>query len=90
MSKYNPTITVCDKCYRACCWQGEFMCDDCYSAGTKEKTVGWLVARINRGFDGEHPDYWQKDLDMGNKQLLTESDLKKLGITDPNLLGLSL
>jgi len=38
----NELITVCDKCLRACCWQGEFMCDDARGAGTTEKTVQWL------------------------------------------------
>lgn len=90
MSRYNPTITVCDKCYRACCWQGEFMCEDSYSAGTKDKKISYLISRMNRGFDGEHPDYWQKDLDSGHRQLLSPNDLKKLGVEDPDMLELSL
>lgn len=66
------------------------MCEDSYSAGKIEKSVSYLVQRRQRGFDGEHPDYWQQDLETGNRQLLTVDDLKDLGITDKNLLELSL
>lgn len=84
MSKYNPTITVCDACLRACCWQGEFMCDESFGAGTTEKPVSRLIHE-----NTEHPDYWNKDLDMGNRQLLTAKDLKALGVKDKNMLDLS-
>jgi hypothetical protein len=49
----EPTITVCDKCLRACCWKGEFMCDEARLAGTVEKTRAELEA-----LDLEHPHYW--------------------------------
>lgn len=49
-------VTVCDRCLRACCWQGEFMCDDARGAGTTEKTVGEL-RQLKRG---EHEDYWRR------------------------------
>lgn len=49
----EETIMVCDRCLRACCWQGEFMCDDAATAGVVEKTRAELRA-INR----EHPIYW--------------------------------
>jgi epoxyqueuosine reductase QueG len=49
-------ITVCDKCFRACCWQGTFMCDESYSAGTVEKPVKEL-----RKLGEEHSDYWLTD-----------------------------
>lgn len=53
-----PTITVCSECLRACCWQGEFMCDEAYgSAGTVEKTMAELQ-EINRDHPREHPSYW--------------------------------
>jgi hypothetical protein len=48
------TITVCDKCLRACCWQGEFMCDAAQCAGTTERTQAQL-RELNR----EHSDYWE-------------------------------
>ena len=35
-------VLVCDKCLRAACWYGEFMCDDAVSAGLKVLTVGDL------------------------------------------------
>ena len=47
-------ITVCDKCLRASCWHGEFMCDEARSAGTVEKTVAELTL-----LDREHPSYWE-------------------------------
>ena len=48
----NEKITVCDKCLRACCWNGIFMCDDAYGAGITEKTRRELIA-----LDREHTDY---------------------------------
>lgn len=40
----RPTdiVTVCTACGRACCWQGEFMCDDAYSAAIRDETVARL------------------------------------------------
>ena len=32
-------ITVCDKCLRAACWQGLFMCDEASGAGTTDKPI---------------------------------------------------
>lgn len=29
-------MTVCDKCFRRECWEGEFMCDEAGTAGTVE------------------------------------------------------
>lgn len=51
----NKKVTVCDKCFRACCWQGQFMCDDSRTAGTTEKTV----AELRTADHGEHEDYWR-------------------------------
>jgi hypothetical protein len=28
--------TVCDACEQHSCWAGEFMCEDAYTAGTKQ------------------------------------------------------
>jgi len=49
----NKNIEVCSGCYRACCWYGEFMCDDAKSSGTIIKTVGEL-----RKLNLEHEEYW--------------------------------
>ena len=46
-------ITVCDKCFRACCWHGIFMCDDSQTAGTVEKTTTEL-----KKLKVEHPSYY--------------------------------
>jgi epoxyqueuosine reductase QueG len=58
MSRLKPEdeIVVCDKCFRACCWHGEFMCDGARSAGTTKKTVSELRA----GNYGEHEQYWER------------------------------
>lgn len=57
MRGLKPTdkVTVCDKCLRACCWHGEFMCDAARNAGITVKTVSELRA----GNYGEHEDYWK-------------------------------
>lgn len=49
----NTMIQVCDKCFRACCWQGIFMCDESKDAGTCYKPLGELMEKAL-----EHPDYW--------------------------------
>lgn len=84
---YNPKITVCDKCFRACCWQGEFMCDDAYEAGIVDLPVSDLIEKQGHE-ELEHPHWWNRDLHCGNKQLLTEADLRGHGITDPDMLDL--
>lgn len=53
----DDKVTVCDACLRACCWQGEFMCDGADLAGIVEKTV----AELRAGKHGEHEDYWATD-----------------------------
>lgn len=50
-------VTVCSECNRACCWQGEFMCDDAKWAGTREATV----AELKDIKASEHWRYWEKD-----------------------------
>ena len=52
------TITVCDKCFRASCWQGLFMCDEAQTAGTVEMTPEEL-----REKDLEHPSHWAQEAD---------------------------
>lgn len=80
MSKYDPTITVCSKCFKASCWQGIFMCDDAHGAGTAESKVSTLIR-----LDEEHPDYWNNELNSGNKPLLTPEILATLGATGDKL-----
>lgn len=48
------TITVCNKCFRASCWQGIFMCDESYNAGITEMTIPQLKEK-----DLEHEQYWE-------------------------------
>ena len=56
-------ITVCAECLRACCWQGEVMCDNARDADILDRTVASL-RKLNAQpyFDGEHEDYWKKDV----------------------------
>jgi len=54
-------ITVCDKCLRACCWQGILMCDESMEAGTTEKTISELK-KLNL----EHEDYWKEAVSNEN------------------------
>jgi hypothetical protein len=77
---YDPTITVCSKCKKASCWQGIFLCDDAYSAGTVKRKVSTLIK-----LDDEHPDYWNNDLNSANKPLLTPAILQDLGATGNKL-----
>jgi epoxyqueuosine reductase QueG len=53
------TITVCDKCLQASCWQGLFMCDKSQTAGTVKKTEEEL-SLLNL----EHPSYWKSDEEL--------------------------
>ena len=58
-------VTVCAECLRACCWQGEFMCDGARDADITTKTVGQLRELNARpDFDGETEEYWQRDQEM--------------------------
>lgn len=45
-------IYVCDKCLRASCWAGIFMCDEARSAGLYRTTRAQA-----RQFKREHDDY---------------------------------
>lgn len=49
-------ITVCDKCFKASCWQGTFMCDESRGAKTTQKTRKSLII-----LDLEHTDYMMTD-----------------------------
>ena len=48
-------IIVCEACERACCWQGNFMCDDARHAGTVNKTIREL-----KDLDLEDSFYWER------------------------------
>lgn len=54
------TVTVCEACRRASCWQGKWYCDEYQSAGTAQETRGAL-ALLNL----EHPDYWTPKARLG-------------------------
>lgn len=56
-------VTVCDNCFRACCWQGIFMCDESRHAGTVDKTIGELKKIVDcDGETPEHPSYYKRSL----------------------------
>lgn len=57
--KDSDVITVCDKCFRASCWQGVFLCEESMSAGTVEKTIDEL-----KGLALEHADFWKNELNL--------------------------
>lgn len=58
MTLGEQLIEVCDNCLRACCWQGEFMCDEAsdVTTGTVMKTRDELAALAY-----EDPDWWEND-----------------------------
>ena len=49
-------IEVCDKCKRASCWYGEFMCDEAQNAGTIKLPISKL-----REFNYEDASYWSDE-----------------------------
>lgn len=49
----NKLIEVCDKCKKASCWYGEFMCFDADIAGTIKLPIKEL-----RKLDLEDESYW--------------------------------
>ena len=61
---------VCSKCLRACCWHGEFQCDDYQTAGLLRATETQL-RQLNR----EHPDYFLPHMgthDNAREPILTD------------------
>jgi epoxyqueuosine reductase QueG len=56
MSELSRMVRVCDKCLRACCWQGMFVCDHARYAGPVELPVSVLIA-LKR----EHPDHFSEE-----------------------------
>ena len=51
MSHY---VTVCDKCLKASCWLGIFMCDEAQNAGLT--VISWRKAAALKL---EHSDYYK-------------------------------
>jgi hypothetical protein len=51
----DEDVTVCAECERACCWYGEFMCDNARDANIKVIKRSEVAARKR---PGEHPCYW--------------------------------
>jgi hypothetical protein len=47
---------VCDNCFKASCWYGEFMCDSADIAGTTFKTIDELK-KLNL----EDESYWSDE-----------------------------
>jgi hypothetical protein len=46
-------VQVCDACFTASCWHGEFMCQQSEEAGIVELPISKLLE-----LDREHPDNW--------------------------------
>lgn len=89
MARYDPSVTVCSRCFRACCWQGEFMCDDAAAAaGIVERRISSLIRRHGES-EIEHPEWWNNDLRTKNKTPLTADDIRALGLSEPELLEIS-
>ncbi len=53
-------VTVCDKCLRASCWNGIFMCDESTNAGITQRTVNQL-----RALGYENECYWKEYREAG-------------------------
>ena len=52
----DKMVTVCAVCHRACCWLGEFMCDESQNADLVNMHVSEL-----RKLDLEHEEYWDRE-----------------------------
>ena len=93
--RYDPVVTVCNRCLRACCWQGQLMCEQSGSAGTQQRAVSSLIGPVTLrsvvvSEALEHPDWWNQQLREAHQRLLTVADLRALGITEDNLLALTI
>lgn len=53
----SKLVEVCNSCFRASCWQGEFYCDNYKTAGTTKVSVDTL-----RREKKESPHYWKRKL----------------------------
>ena len=64
MASNNDWITICDKCYRASCWQGIFMCESSRYAGTLKLRKGQLLE-----MKLEDSSYMQTDDEVANRTI---------------------
>jgi len=55
VSTSEQLVEVCDGCLKACCWHGEFMCDNAKNCGTIRVHKDDL-----RRLDREHSSYWEQ------------------------------
>lgn len=55
MARRTRLIAVCDKCLKASCWHGIFLCGEARGAGLVLKTSAQL-----RKLGSEHPDYFSR------------------------------
>jgi len=79
----DDLITVCDHCFCACCWQGEFFCDEYKTAGTTKMTRGELKARRGRGEGAaEHEHYWKTDEELCAARTPTPAPHRSRGGSD--------
>jgi len=81
----HRVVTVCDKCFNASCWHGELMCEESRSAGTVEKTVGWLMENSTEDpswysvekcmlVTGQEPEYRTKSYGIRKRFGMTAED----------------
>lgn len=71
-------VVVCAACLCACCWQGEFYCDQAKTAGTVEKTVRELL----QGNIREDSGYWFKDPNTGEVDYDAKSAAKRAWLAE--------
>ncbi len=69
-------VTVCDSCLCACCWLGDFYCDNAKGAGTVDKTIRELY-QINAAGVREDSGYWFKDPNTGKVDYDAKSAAKR-------------
>ena len=68
----SQTITVCDACLTAACWQGEFMCQE----GRRCQVRSRRAVEELQALKLEHPDWWDIDPDTG----CSRAQIAKLGL----------
>ncbi len=62
MAKFeDKIIEVCDNCFQACCWYGEFMCNKARSSGTILKTISELRKLQDVSNIYESEEYWSDE-----------------------------
>lgn len=76
ISILDRKVPVCDSCLCACCWQGDFYCNDAKGAGTVDKTIRELY-QINADGVREDSGYWFKDPNTGKVDYDAKSAAKR-------------